>query len=97
MMPGTRIAVHACSSPRTYKYFLPTDQIQSIWTMLRSEYGRPRQINGVNILHLETDTLLLRSPACGTPVTVVRKRSCSDSDIARLHQIFRFDEAIENA
>lgn len=88
----TRERVHACIHPETFKYFFERDRVRGLWRELEARYGPPTTQGTFRIMELETEHFWLRSVIGGNPITVLRKRSCSDAAIAELHQIFGFEE-----
>ncbi len=88
----TRERVHACIHPETFKYFFKRDRVQPLWAELEARYGPPTTQGAFRIMELETEHFWLRSVIGGNPITVLRKRSCSEAAIVELHRIFGFEE-----
>jgi hypothetical protein len=80
----------ACIHPETYKYFFARAQVAAVWARLIDAYGAPRALPSVHVVEIETPRLLLRATSAKNPITVIRKRACTDEDIARLHVIFEY-------
>ncbi len=90
MIAPFRKAVHACSHPRTYKYFLDPDAAPRAWAALQDRCGVARSIAGIGAIELNTDALLLRAPVCGNPITVIRTRDCRSEHVDDFHTIIGF-------
>lgn len=88
----TRQRVHACIHPETFKYFFPRSRVLALWAEIETRYGAPTTQGAFRIMELETEHFWLRSVIGGNPITVLRKRNCSDEAIAELHRIFGFEE-----
>lgn len=84
-----RRKLQACIHPETYQYFLPDTQVESIWTEIEHCYG-DIQRNSFNAMWVESRTLLLKAPLSGSPLTALRKRHCSTTDIKHLHLLLKF-------
>lgn len=87
----------ACIHPQTYKYFFSREQVAAVWARLIAAYGAPRVLPSVHVVEIETPRLLLRATSAKNPITVIRKRSCTDEDIAGLHVIFEYPEGAREA
>lgn len=87
-------ALHrACIHPETYKYYFARAEVAAVWTRLTTAYGAPRTLASVHVVEIETPHLLLRATRAQNPITVIRKRSCTEDDIAGLHVLFAYPEA----
>ena len=86
-----RFKMNTCIHPETYQYFLSADHTEFIWTRLENFYGGIQR-NSFNVMWIESKTLLFKAPLSGSPLTVVRKRRCTASDINFFHQLIEFIE-----
>ena len=87
---------YACIHPETYKYFFARGQVLPLWRRLSARYGEPDVNSSFGTLQLDTRSLLLRSVIGGNPITVIRKRGCTATDVDQLHQIFGFSPTDEH-
>jgi len=91
--PPYRALHRACIHPETYKYYFARDEVSAVWARLTAAYGAPRELRSVHVVEIETPRLLLRATRAKNPITVIRKRCCTDDDIAGLHVILAYSEA----
>ena len=91
--PPYRELHRACIHPETYKYYFARAEVAAVWTRLQAAYGAPRLLPSVHVVEIETPRLLLRATRARNPITVIRKRACTEDDIAGLHVLFAFQEA----
>ena len=87
-----RELVHACSRGGTYKYFFPRDDVRSVWKRLSAEYGPIRTNDEMKTMEIESERFILRSTLLANPITVIRKRRCTPDDVARLHEVLRYED-----
>ena len=85
-----RERVPACVHPETYKYFLEREDVMATWRRLVERYGQPRRPPGFRTLEIGAPRFILRSTLLGNPITVLRRRDCTDADILELHALLRF-------
>lgn len=88
-----RERVPACVHPDTYKYFLERDAVIPTWTRLAARYGEVRRNPAFKTMEVAGPRFTVRSTLLGNPITVLRRRGCSPSDIAELHALLGYDEA----
>lgn len=84
-----RERVFSCPRDRTYKYFFGREATEPTWRRLVEAFGPPAK-GACGILVLETTHFLMRAPAWGNPLTVLRKRGWTEADVQRLHGILCF-------
>lgn len=78
---------YACIHPDTYKYFLAPEEVAQVWRRLEAAYGESQINHTFRIQEIETPRLFLRSTTRKNPITVIRKRRCTDADIQALHEL----------
>lgn len=81
-----REKVIACERGGTYKYFLAADRVAPVWKTLAERYGEPKRDRVMATMQIETRAFIVRSTLLGNPLTVFRKRTCSELEIDALHQ-----------
>ena len=86
-----RTRLEACIHPETFKYFLEGAVVSDVWQRLSDTYGTPERNVIIPMLQIDGRTLIIRAPACGNPITVIRKRKCTEADVVELHQLFGFE------
>jgi len=86
-----REKVIACERGGTYKYFLAADRVLAVWHALAARYGEPRRDPVRATIEVETRAFIVRSTLLGNPLTVFRKRACTDVELAVLHELLGFD------
>lgn len=91
--PPTREPVPACIHPRTFKYFFPRDTVKLLWERLAARYGNLKMNGAFRMMEIEAEQFFLRAVIGGNPITVIRKRSCTDAAIDELHAIFGYEGA----
>ena len=89
----TRAPVPACIHPQTFKYFFHRDTVTELWRRLAERYGTLKMNGAFRMMEIEGEHFFLRSVIGGNPITVIRKRSCTDAAIAELHAIFGYEGA----
>lgn len=85
-----REIVHACAFRETYKYFFPRERVAEVWGRLEGAYGAIRRNEAFKTMEIECATFLFRSTWLANPITVIRKRGCSEDDVHSLHAIVGF-------
>lgn len=97
MTPGHtgpyRELVPMCATKDTYKYFLARDAVEPTWTRLASRYGEVRRNESFKTIEIECDKFFLRSTWLANPITVIRKRGCSENDVREFHSLLGFEES----
>lgn len=88
-MTPYREKVIACERGGTYKYFLSADRVLEVWKTLAEKFGVKRD-QARATMESETQAFIVRSTLLGNPLTVFRKRKCTDADIDLLHEVFGF-------
>jgi hypothetical protein len=87
-----RELVTNCDRRGTYKYFFPKERVLAIWRALEECYGPIQHLPTFGVMEIHSPSFLFRATKVGNPITVIRFRSCSHEDVARMHQIIGFPE-----
>jgi hypothetical protein len=87
-----REKVIACERGGTYKYFLAADRVAPVWAALTRRYGEITKDAVRATIEIVTPVLIVRSTLLGNPVTVFRKRGCTEADVASLHEALEFHD-----
>ena len=87
-----REVVIGCAVPSTFKYFFSRDEVDAVWRRLESAYGTPAHDARFGTLEVRARRFILRATALRNPITVFRRRGCTDADLAELHRLFGFRE-----
>jgi hypothetical protein len=90
-----REKVIACERGGTFKYFLLADRVAHVWAALAAQWGPPAKNAAFATMEIGTPALIVRSTLLGNPLTVFRKRACTDADIATLHRLLEFRETVD--
>jgi hypothetical protein len=85
-----REKVIACERGGTFKYFLAADRVKPVWEALVAAYGPVRTNAQMATIEIECAPFILRSTLLGNPITVFRKRACTDADVASLHEALEY-------
>jgi hypothetical protein len=89
--PGpTRARHYACIHPETYKYFFAKHEVHAVWQRLAADYGEIRRPAGVAIMEIQHPSFILRATIGGNPITVIRTRRCTPSDVEALHRVLGY-------
>lgn len=83
---------YACIHPETYKYFFDAGEVRRIWGVLEECYGPLHSTPGFGVLEIQSERFLFRAVGGGNPITVIRRRSCTEDDVVTLHQRIGFCE-----
>lgn len=83
----TRQLVHG----GTYKYFVPADEVEAVWLKLEAAYGPRKRDAGMKTIEVESTCFIFRSTLRPGPLTVIRKRSCTDDAVTAMHVLVGFD------
>jgi hypothetical protein len=87
----TRERVHPCPRGGTYKYFVPVEEMEAVWLKLEAAYG-PRVRNAaMKTIQVESTCFIFRSTFVAKPLTVIRKRACTDAAVTAMHALVGFD------
>ncbi len=86
-----RVKAHRCIGPDTYKYYFRRQQVSEIWRRLEDNYGPVSRDQTFRVLEIRSPAFIFRSLFDGNPLTVIRKRRCSEDDVQRLHDLIGFD------
>ena len=81
-----------CDRRGTYKYFFPKERVLDVWRVLEECYGPIHHLPTFGVMEIRNASFLFRATKVGNPITVIRNRSCSHEDVARMHQIIGFPE-----
>jgi hypothetical protein len=87
-----RERVHACMDPQTYKYFFPKERVFEVWSLLQQRYGALRKDEAFRTQEVDAPGLIFRSTWLGNPITVYRKRNCTEQDIDAFHTLVGFTD-----
>jgi len=77
---------YACIHPETYKYFFAVGEVRRVWGVLERCYGPIEVTPGFGVIQIQAERFLFRSVASGNPITVIRRRGCTEADVATLHE-----------
>lgn len=83
---------YACIHPETYKYFFPVDEVRRVWRTLEEHYGPVETTPGFGVVEIRSERFLFRATRGGNPITVIRRRDCTPSDVATLHERIGYHE-----
>lgn len=83
---------YACIHPETYKYFFAKDEVQRAWRTLAACYGPVTTTPGFGVIEIRATRFIFRAVAGGNPITVIRRRGCTTSDVTTLHERIGFHE-----
>lgn len=87
-----REKVIACERGGTYKYFLAADQVEAVWRALARDYGTIKRDPTRATIEIEAKPFIVRSTLLGNPITVFRKRACTEADVTALHRTLGYPE-----
>lgn len=87
-----REKVIACERGGTFKYFLAADRVAAVWENLERAFGAPVHNAAFGTLEIVTPVFILRSTLLRNPLTVFRKRACTDADVRALHALLEFTD-----
>jgi hypothetical protein len=87
-----REKVIACERGGTFKYFLAADRVEAVWTRLVRAYGEIVRHEARATLEIVSRAFILRSTLLRNPITVFRKRACTDTDVTALHALLEFTD-----
>ena len=74
----------------TFKYFFEKEQVSNIWDQLQERYGPIREKPSFSVMEIESKLFRFRATSVGNPITIIRKRKCTEDDIERLHALIGF-------
>ena len=86
----TRERVHACARGGTYKYFVPADDVEAVWQKLEAAYGVRVRNAAMKTVQVESTCFIFRSTFQPNPLTVIRKRACTDEAVVAMHALVGF-------
>ena len=89
-----RYKVYACAHPETYKYYVEREKIKSVWKTLQEKYGKARKDGSFGILEIRTERLMIKATLGGNPITLIRRRKCTEKDVEEFHQWIGFNEQL---
>lgn len=87
-----REKVLACSRGGTFKYFFSREHAPTVWRRLQEEYGPLVRNDAMKTMEIDSEHLIFRSTYLGNPITVFRKRRCTDDDVERFHRLVGYVE-----
>jgi len=90
-----RELVHACSRGGTFKYFFGRGDVVSVWDRLVVRYGPIKRNEAMKTMEIESERFILRSTLLANPITVIRKRRCTEDDVNELHAVLAFEDVAE--
>jgi hypothetical protein len=82
-----RERVMSCPRGGTFKYFFARSSVAEVWRRLEEVYGAARRNEAFKSLEIEESRFIFRATYLMNPITVFRKRSCSDFDVAEFHAL----------
>jgi hypothetical protein len=85
-----REKVQACALKHTYKYFFEKDDVGAAWQRLEGAYGPARRNEAMKTLEINHAKFVIRATHLGNPITVFRKRRCTEDDVEELHRVIGF-------
>lgn len=83
---------YACIHPETYKYFFDVGEVRRIWGILEQHFGAIQTTPGFGVIEIQSERFLFRAIGGGNPITVIRRRGCTASDVAALHELIGYQE-----
>lgn len=83
---------YACIHPETYKYFFALDEVRRVWGVLEACYGPIEHTPGFGVIEIKAERFLFRAVASGNPITVIRRRGCTEADVEALHERIGYRE-----
>lgn len=87
-----REKVLACSRGGTFKYFFDRDDAARVWRVLQERYGELTKSEAMKTMEIEAERFIFRSTFLGNPITVFRKRKCTNEDVEELHRLVGYSE-----
>ncbi len=87
-----REKVIACERGGTFKYFLAADRVTATWAALAATYGEVKRDPARATVEIVSRAFIVRATLLGNPITIMRKRACTDEDIGALHAILGFTD-----
>ena len=84
--------VHACAFRQTYKYYFPRELVQDVWSRLERKYGAIRRNQQFKTMEIECALFSFRSTWLANPITVIRRRHCSEEDVRQFHEVVGFTD-----
>ena len=94
-----RLRVHACIHPETYKYYLDRASVWPTWQALARAFGPIAKNVAFGTQEILTPALIIRSTKLGNPITVIRRRTCTQADVTKFHDVvgFAVDDELANS
>jgi hypothetical protein len=86
-----RELVPMCAIKETYKYFFAKDSIEETWRLLGERYGPLRRDESLKTMQIESREFLFRSTWLANPITVIRKRGCSEEHLREFHALVGYE------
>jgi lauroyl/myristoyl acyltransferase len=84
---------YACIHPETYKYFFEVHEVRRVWAVLEASYGSIIVTPGFGIMEIQAERFLFRATRGGNPITVIRRRRCTEADVLELHERIGYHES----
>lgn len=84
---------YACIHPETYKYFFDVHEVRRVWAVLERCYGPITTTPGFGVIEIQSERFLFRAVGGGNPITVIRRRGCTEADVATLHEHIGYRES----
>lgn len=85
-----RERVRACIHPETFKYFVARDDVLDTWSRLSRAYGEPVVTDGFGVVEIRHPRFFIRATRMLNPITVIRRRYCTDADVQAIHDLLGF-------
>ena len=89
-MTVARFPVYTCAHKHTFKYLLEQASVRAAWEQLEQRYGSIEVVMPFGIREIHAARLLFRAAPAGNPITVIRRRGCSTTDISELHALLGY-------
>lgn len=84
---------YACIHPETYKYFFDVHEVRRVWAVLEASYGAITMTPGFGVMEIQGERFLFRATRGGNPITVIRRRGCTEADVQQLHERIGYRES----
>jgi hypothetical protein len=86
-----RELVLMCATKETYKYFFAKERVEDTWRLLGERYGLVHRDENLKTMQIDSPRFLFRSTWLANPITVIRKRGCSEADVREFHELVGYE------
>jgi hypothetical protein len=83
--------MYACAHPQTYKYFFPREVVEEVWGRLSETFGPVQRNDSFRVMEIASPHFTVRATYLGNPITVIRRRTCTEEHVRALHAVMRYD------